>query len=104
MSRPKIGIALSGASGRAIAHIAVLEVLKENKIPIDYIVGCSSGALIAATFAVGTMEQLKEFMYGLTFPKMLRLWSARNAKGAIFHLDGEKFEELLNSFTHDLAF
>jgi predicted acylesterase/phospholipase RssA len=103
-NRPKIGIALSGASGRAIAHIAVLEVLRENNIPIDIIVGCSSGALIAASFAVGTMDKLKEFMYSLTFPKMLRLWSTRNAKGAIFHLNGDKMEEALNNFTHDLNF
>lgn len=103
-NKPKIGIALSGASGRAIAHIAVLEVLNENKIPIDYVVGCSSGALIAASFAVGTMDKLKEFMFGLTFPKLLRYWSATNAKGAIFHLNGEKMEELLNDFTHNLNF
>ena len=55
-NRPKIGIALSGASGRAVAHIAVLEVLREHSIPIDYIVGCSSGALIAASFVIGTMD------------------------------------------------
>lgn len=101
-NRPKIGIALSGASGRAIAHIAVLEVLHKHNIPIDIIVGCSSGALIGASYAIGTMDKLKEFMYGLTFPKMLRLWSARKAKGAIFHLNGEKMEEVLNSFTHNL--
>ena len=95
---------MSGASGRAIAHIAVLEVLRENNIPIDYIVGCSSGALIAASFAAGTMEKLKLFMYELTFPKMLRLWSARKAKGAIFHLHGEKMEETLNSFTLNKSF
>ena len=46
-TRPKVGIALSGASGRAIAHIGVLEVLRENNIPIDYVVGCSSGGAIA---------------------------------------------------------
>ena len=34
-SRPKIGIALSGASGRAIAHIAVLEVLQENAEEVE---------------------------------------------------------------------
>lgn len=103
-NRPKIGIALSGASGRAIAHIAVLEVFKEHKIPIDIIIGCSSGAIIAACFAVGTMEVLKKFTYELTFPKMLRYWSAWKVKGALFHLRGQEMEELLNSFTHNLTF
>ncbi|HEX9502974.1 MAG TPA: patatin-like phospholipase family protein [Patescibacteria group bacterium] len=102
--KPKIGIALSGASGRAIAHIAVLEVFRENNIPIDYIVGCSSGALIGASFAIGTMDHLKKFMFELTFPKMLRLWSTRKAKGGIFHLNGEKMEEMLDVITHGLNF
>ncbi len=102
--RPKIGIALSGASGRAIAHIGVLEVLSEHKIPIDYMVGCSSGALIAASYAIGTMDKLKIFFYQLTIPKMIRLWSARNAKGGIFHLNGEKMEETLTNITHNLNF
>ncbi len=102
--QPKIGIALSGASGRAIAHIAVLEVFKENKIPIDFIVGCSSGALIAASFAVGTMDIVKKTLHGLTFRKMLGFWSTSNAKGGLFHLHNEEFEALLTAITHDLTF
>src|SRR3989344_1035524 len=103
-NRPKIGIALSGASGRAIAHIAVLEVLHENKIPIDIIVGCSSGALIAASYAVGTMEKLKAFMYSLTFPKMLRHWSTKNVRGGIFHLHGDTMTQMLKNITKNLNF
>lgn len=102
--RPKIGIALSGASGRAIAHIAVLEVLRENNIPIDYIVGCSSGAMVAASYAVGTMEPLKKVFYDLTFTYMLKHWSTKNAKGGIFHLHNDKMHETLSILTHDLNF
>jgi len=92
--RPKIGIALSGASGRAIAHIGVLEVLKENKIPIDYIVGCSSGAIIAASYATDTMEYMKEFLYKLNFQTLLKLWSTKDAKGGIFHLHNKADDEI----------
>jgi NTE family protein len=100
--RPKIGIALSGASGRAIAHVGVLEVLKENNIPIDYIVGCSSGGLIAVSFAAGTLEFLKDFFYTLTFPKMLRMWSIRDAKGGMFHF--HKANEQFLGVTKGLGF
>ncbi len=103
-SRPKIGVALSGASGRAIAHIAVLEVFKEHNIPIDIIVGCSSGALIAASFAVGTLDKMKLFMYELTFPKMLRLWSTQNAKGGLFHLNNDKLGRELDDLTKNKNF
>ncbi|HTL39318.1 MAG TPA: patatin-like phospholipase family protein [Methylomirabilota bacterium] len=102
--RPKIGLALSGASGRAIAHIAVLEVLRENNIPIDVLVGCSSGALIAASYAAGTLDVLKTWLYNLTVRKMLRFWSTRNAQGAIFHLNSEKAEQQLNELTKGLNF
>jgi predicted acylesterase/phospholipase RssA len=103
-NRPKIGVALSGASGRAIAHIAVLEVFKEHKIPIDYMVGCSSGSLIAASYAIGTMDNMKKIFYDLSFRKLLKLWSRKNAKGGIFHLNGEEMAETLNTITHDLNF
>ena len=86
-NRPKIGIALSGASGRAIAHIGVLEVFKENNIPIDYIVGCSSGALIASAYATDTMEPLKEQLKSMTIPKLLGMFTIRNANGGLFHLN-----------------
>lgn len=92
--KPKIGIALSGASGRAVAHIGVLEVLKENNIPIDYMAGCSSGALIAVSYATDTMELMKQWLYEARLSKLLRMWSVKNAKGAIFHLHDAEAEFL----------
>lgn len=58
--RPKIGLALSGGSGRAIAHVGVLEVFREHNIPIDIITACSSGTIVAGSFACGTLEELKK--------------------------------------------
>lgn len=57
--RPKIGLALSGGSGRAITHIGVLEVFRENNIPVDILTAASSGTIIAAAYAAGTMDELK---------------------------------------------
>lgn len=47
----KIGLALSGGGMRGMAHVGVLRVLEENKIPIDMISGTSMGALIGAMYA-----------------------------------------------------
>ena len=44
--RPKIGLALGGGDARGIAHIGVLKVLEQEKIPIDLIAGTSIGALV----------------------------------------------------------
>jgi NTE family protein len=103
--KPKIGIALSGASGRTIAHIGVLEVFKENNIPIDYIVGCSSGALVAASFATNTMHGLKDELFDMTKQKLFGLMSLRDAKGALFNLDkaAEWFDKYLNGLTFEQA-
>lgn len=49
----RIGLALGGGGTRGLAHIGVLKVLTENKIPIDYIAGTSAGAIVAAMFAAG---------------------------------------------------
>jgi NTE family protein len=51
---PRVGLALGGGFARGIAHLGVLKVLEENKIPIDCIAGTSVGALIAAAYACGS--------------------------------------------------
>jgi len=52
-SRPKIGLALGGGGARGLAHIGVLKVLEEAKIPIDCLSGTSMGGIIAAAYAAG---------------------------------------------------
>ncbi len=49
----KVGLVLGGGAARGEAHIGVLKVLVENKIPIHFISGSSSGALFGALFSGG---------------------------------------------------
>ena len=51
--RPKIGLALSGGGARGAAHIGVLQVLEENRIPIDCIAGTSMGSIVGGLYAAG---------------------------------------------------
>lgn len=53
VERPRIGVALGGGFARGIAHLGVLRVLEEEKIPVDYLTGTSAGALMAISFASG---------------------------------------------------
>ena len=53
-------MALSGGAARGLAHIGVLKVLKRNKIPIDFIAGVSSGALVGAIYAAGMDPDIME--------------------------------------------
>jgi len=51
--KKKIGLALSGGAARGLAHVGVLDVLKQEGIPIDMIAGTSSGAVMGAVYASG---------------------------------------------------
>lgn len=48
---PKIALVLGGGSARGFAHVGVIRVLEQEKIPIDLIVGTSVGSLIGAIYA-----------------------------------------------------
>jgi NTE family protein len=52
-ARPRIGLALSGGGARGAAHVGVLKVLEERRIPIDYIAGTSMGAIVGGLYASG---------------------------------------------------
>ncbi len=51
--RPRVGLALSGGGARGAAHIGVLRVLEEMRIPVDYVAGTSMGAIIGGLYASG---------------------------------------------------
>ena len=50
---PKIGLALSGGGAKGAAHIGVLEVLEENRIPVHMVTGTSMGSYIGGMLALG---------------------------------------------------
>lgn len=81
---PKIGLALSGGAGRAIAHIGVLEILREYQIPIDYITACSSGTVIAASYACGTLDELKNDWFKWDRQFILSLFELGDVGTAVF--------------------
>ncbi|MGD0490778.1 MAG: patatin-like phospholipase family protein [Steroidobacteraceae bacterium] len=53
LSRPRICLVLSGGGARGMAHIGVLKILEELKIPIDCIAGTSMGAVVGGLYASG---------------------------------------------------
>lgn len=52
-SRPRIALALSGGGARGAAHIGVLKVLEDLRVPIDCIAGASMGAIVGGVYAAG---------------------------------------------------
>lgn len=51
LMEPKICLALGGGAARGLAHLGVLKVLEDAKIPIHMIAGTSLGAVIGGVYA-----------------------------------------------------
>jgi NTE family protein len=49
----RIGLVLSGGGARGAAHIGVLKVLEQMRVPIDAIAGTSMGAVVGGLYASG---------------------------------------------------
>lgn len=103
MTRKRIGLALSGGAARGFAHLGVLKVLEEHKIPIDFISGTSAGSLVGAALAAGLkFEQIYEMSKKISWFRVTGFsYSAKGllsnaAMGNFFreHLPFDKFEDL----------
>lgn len=49
--RARVALVLGGGGTKGMAHVGVLAVFEEAGIPIDVIVGCSAGSIVAALYA-----------------------------------------------------
>lgn len=62
--KPKIGLVLAGGGAWGFAHVGVLRVLEQEKIPISYISGTSIGSILGSLYAMGyTVDELEELIH-----------------------------------------
>lgn len=52
-ARPRVALVLSGGGALGYAHIGVLSVLDQLRVPVDCVVGTSMGAMVGGAFASG---------------------------------------------------
>ena len=65
-ARPRIGLVLGGGGARGAAHVGVLKVLEEQRIPVDVVVGTSMGSIVAGLYASGmSPNQIEQEMLSL---------------------------------------
>jgi NTE family protein len=71
--RPKIGLVLAGGGAKGIAHVGVIKVLEEMRIPIDYIAGTSMGSLVGGYYASGmSSHRLEEMILNLDWADLFK--------------------------------
>ena len=69
--RPKIALVLGGGGARGAAHVGVIKALEEMRIPVDYIVGTSMGALVGGLYASGmSSDELTALMSDIDWAEM----------------------------------
>ncbi len=72
VGRPRIGLVLAGGGAKGGAHVGVLKVLEELRVPIDCIAGTSMGALIGGGYAAGIpADELEKFLVGIDWKKVV---------------------------------
>src|SRR5678815_4756903 len=60
---PRIGLVLSGGGARGLAHVGVLKVLEELRVPVHCVTGTSMGAIVGGAYAAGaTASELEQFV------------------------------------------
>ena len=75
---PRIGLVLSGGGSRGLAHVGVLQVLEQLKVPIDAIVGTSMGAVVGGLYASGmSADEIDRFLRGIDWNNAFRDRPAR---------------------------
>ncbi|NLC06520.1 MAG: patatin family protein [Syntrophomonadaceae bacterium] len=100
MGCKKLGLVLGAGSARGLAHIGVIQVLQEEAIPIDLVVGSSMGAVIGACYAAGTdMYLLPKLIAEMNFNQLIDMQIPR--KGFIA---GNRIQELIKILTHGKNF
>ncbi|WP_243651042.1 patatin-like phospholipase family protein [Hymenobacter gummosus] len=81
MAARKLGLALSGGAARGIAHLGMLEALRELELPIGAMSGVSSGGLAAVFYAAGIPP--REVLRLLTDTRFLRLIRPAYRRGLV---------------------
>lgn len=100
---PKIGLALGSGGARGLAHIGVLKVLKENQIPIDFIVGVSSGSVVGAYYALNLeIELLEKKVKELRKKDFFKLVDISSPRRALIR--GNKIKNYFNELIQNKSF
>jgi NTE family protein len=73
MKKKKVALVLSGGGARGIAHIGAIEELLRNDFEITSVAGTSMGAMVGSVYAMGKMEQFRDWLLSLDKMKVFKL-------------------------------
>lgn len=106
-----LGLALGGGGARGLAHVGVLKVLEEEKIPINVITGTSMGAIVGAMYAQNpdvraVIKRLESFFSSQSYESLgLKYIVPKNNQGPSFlsHLVKDVTQRVIINIAHSRA-
>lgn len=88
----KVGLVLSGGGAKGLAHVAVIKVIEEAGVRVDYIGGTSMGAIVGSLYASGyNAKELDSIVKSIDFYKLLTNDLPRKSKPFYEKESGEKY-------------
>lgn len=103
----RVGLALSSGGAHGLAHIGVLKVLEEEKIPVDFVGGTSMGSVIGSAYAAGRRGK-ELYRVGVEVGRMFnlktgwRFWDPAFSRSGV--LRGERFKKQVERWTYGKSF
>jgi NTE family protein len=95
--RAGLGLALGGGFARGFAHLGILQVLEQNRIPISFIAGTSVGSILGAAYASGApLARIIATCRTLRFRDIAR-WRVSRLGLASNHRLGDLIEQVFES-------
>ena len=78
----RIGLVLSGGTARGLAHVGILKVLEEEKVPVEYVTGTSMGSVIGGLYSVGyTPDEIEKIASEMDWLALFNDSIERKGKG-----------------------
>jgi NTE family protein len=96
----KLALVLSGGGARGIAHIGVIEELERQGFKIKSISGTSMGALVGGVYAVGKMQEYKNWIYTLDKLDVFKLVDFTFSKQGL--IKGDRVLNKMKEFIPDI--
>lgn len=97
--KQKVALVLSGGGARGIAHIGAIEELEQQGFEISSIAGTSMGSLVGGVYALGKLEEYKEWMLTLDRVKVFSLVDFTLSKQGL--VKGDKVLNKMKDFIPD---
>ena len=97
--KQKVALVLSGGGAKGLVHIGVIEELEKQGFEISSIAGTSMGSVIGAVYALGKLQEFKQWMLGFEKIDVFKLLDFTFSSQGL--IKGDKVFNKMKQFTGD---